>query len=641
MNTLEMIITQIYSTINELMNKKKEEIELTKNLSLLQKLLIELENGINKLKSFQGDLPVSLQEKLKIDLEKYNICFNEIKDTKVLLEKTKNAIQELNEELKVLYNQYNNFNIDWSVVNRLSWQERAQYFDNLAETISKIPAKYSVNVQLGNFSYTIDKRFEKVFRICFNEVKKANEMMKYQSLSKSQKEKYLEQIMNQVSNPGVLEEPKKKVEITFDEVYYNTLASGQKVIYIRKILNKIFSEKIENAVIEELKGKTVKFDKQYIEAFHKAKKNLYKLELEMNAKQIKEEIKIEINQNKKLPENQEKENLTKILSNLFSKFNISKNSQKMKVKFIKKSQSTKKKRAGFLGIGALTLALCLSSHFGVNKEDIKANDVVDKKEINNDFMTNLTIEKKVVPYSYISENCIEEVTKKDSEELESNIQQVEIQQDMDKQLLNEQKLVLKDQKRQQLLQEKEAAKLKKSELEEQNRVIEENPTKVEISNNIVCEQINGSMGNFGFPCDNNLQNHIYQMSQKYGVPFEILMVTIDYESRGSWENGKKSATNDYGLPQINICHAGEVSSIFGWTMEDIQYDAYKATEVQAYLVSRMMAEYGYNLNSFVYEDIFGYYNGGRNWRSKSRCCEYVNQCMIRLEQHFGLGSRGL
>lgn len=57
---------------------------------------------------------------------------------------------------------------------------------------------------------------------------------------------------------------------------------------------------------------------------------------------------------------------------------------------------------------------------------------------------------------------------------------------------------------------------------------------------------------FDIPLSTDLQDYMYQMSDEYDVPVELIIALIDVESH--FQSDVISRTNDYGLGQINICN---------------------------------------------------------------------------------------
>lgn len=146
---------------------------------------------------------------------------------------------------------------------------------------------------------------------------------------------------------------------------------------------------------------------------------------------------------------------------------------------------------------------------------------------------------------------------------------------------------------------------------------------------------------YDFPCSNELQDHIFKVSKEYNIPHEIMMTIIHRESGGKWNtNGVISPTNDYGLPQINICNAKFIEENLGYSMKEILNDPYKATEAQALLLKEIINVYGY-IDDIDYKNVFGTYNGWLNWEENINSCEYADACMEIYKEKFNGISRKL
>lgn len=136
------------------------------------------------------------------------------------------------------------------------------------------------------------------------------------------------------------------------------------------------------------------------------------------------------------------------------------------------------------------------------------------------------------------------------------------------------------------------------------------------------------------PIYEDLKEHIYNISKKYGVPYDIMTTIGHQESGGDWEtNGVISYTGDYGQFQINLrWNYEDIHRDLGFTVQDLLYDPYKNIEASAYLLQRIMNLYGYSISNFDYENVFGTYNGWTGWRNSSISRQYVVSCMSILDK---------
>ncbi len=144
---------------------------------------------------------------------------------------------------------------------------------------------------------------------------------------------------------------------------------------------------------------------------------------------------------------------------------------------------------------------------------------------------------------------------------------------------------------------------------------------------------------YDFACSEEMQDYIFQISEKYNVPFEIIMVIIERESGGRWHtNGIISSTNDYGLTQINEINHKYIEENLGFTSDDLRYDPYKSIEAQAFLLKDILDYYQYT-DEIDYRNVFGTYNGWLKWYEIKGACEYADACMEILEEKFSVISR--
>lgn len=72
------------------------------------------------------------------------------------------------------------------------------------------------------------------------------------------------------------------------------------------------------------------------------------------------------------------------------------------------------------------------------------------------------------------------------------------------------------------------------------------------------------------PLDYDLQEHIYDMSVKYDIPFELMLAVIDRESKYELAllHSNRNGSTDVGLMQINSCNWNWLSSDYGLDVSD-------------------------------------------------------------------------
>lgn len=135
--------------------------------------------------------------------------------------------------------------------------------------------------------------------------------------------------------------------------------------------------------------------------------------------------------------------------------------------------------------------------------------------------------------------------------------------------------------------------------------------------------------------DTSFQDHLFSLAEKYGFNHEILFTIVHVESGGTWAtNGVISPTDDYGLFQINIKNHEHIYQELGFTTDELQYDPYKNAEAAAYIIKKFFDLYQYDKTNFDYSTIFGTYNGYINWKENELSLDYVDKCMIILEENY-------
>lgn len=92
---------------------------------------------------------------------------------------------------------------------------------------------------------------------------------------------------------------------------------------------------------------------------------------------------------------------------------------------------------------------------------------------------------------------------------------------------------------------------------------------------------------YNIPLSDELQRFVREQCEARGVPFEIALALIERES--SYCTNVKSATNDYGLMQINICNHEWLAEELGLT--DMM-DPYQNITAGVYILGQAFEKYG-------------------------------------------------
>lgn len=116
------------------------------------------------------------------------------------------------------------------------------------------------------------------------------------------------------------------------------------------------------------------------------------------------------------------------------------------------------------------------------------------------------------------------------------------------------------------------------------------------------------------PLDAQLQQYIYDLAIKKNIPVDMMFTIPIYES--GWNTNALSATNDYGLYQINICNHRGYAKLCG--TENDPYNPYvnslwAATMLENYL---RQFEAKYSDYATVVDRTLSCYNGGPNSRTR-------------------------
>lgn len=92
---------------------------------------------------------------------------------------------------------------------------------------------------------------------------------------------------------------------------------------------------------------------------------------------------------------------------------------------------------------------------------------------------------------------------------------------------------------------------------------------------------------YDIPLTDELQRFVREQCEARGVPFEIALALIERES--SYRTNVKSATNDYGLMQINACNHEWLAEELGLTD---MLDPYQNITAGVYILGQAFEKYG-------------------------------------------------
>lgn len=132
-----------------------------------------------------------------------------------------------------------------------------------------------------------------------------------------------------------------------------------------------------------------------------------------------------------------------------------------------------------------------------------------------------------------------------------------------------------------------------------------------------------------------LIEYIKEVSPTQGIPSEIVLSIIEQESGTQWNtNGVISVSNDYGLTQINKRNLKWVCETLGCTEDDILYNPYINIDASIFILQTIFKQHHYTIDNFIYEEVFGTYNGWIDWRNNETSQNYVKGCMMYLNEKY-------
>lgn len=113
--------------------------------------------------------------------------------------------------------------------------------------------------------------------------------------------------------------------------------------------------------------------------------------------------------------------------------------------------------------------------------------------------------------------------------------------------------------------------------------------------------------NAGVPLERPLVKHVILTAEEYGIEPAIMFAMAWKES--SFTAYIISATNDYGMWQINRCNHVKLGKVFGYSGEEMKsmlMDPYFCIKCSCYMISNIMKAYP----NFGYHEILTIYNRG-------------------------------
>lgn len=180
------------------------------------------------------------------------------------------------------------------------------------------------------------------------------------------------------------------------------------------------------------------------------------------------------------------------------------------------------------------------------------------------------------------------------------------------------------------IKEDEQVKIEHEDFKEYN-ILNENINEITFNSLKDTEKLETIFVGYDNSCPKEYQKYMLEMSEKYDVPFNILMTIADNESNGLFDNnGKISEWDDYGFFQINICNHDLIFEQLGYEPKDLLNDPYKNIEAATFLIKNICNMYEEDLKNNNYEKIFGTYNGWVNWQNKETSRDYAIKAINKI-----------
>ena len=125
---------------------------------------------------------------------------------------------------------------------------------------------------------------------------------------------------------------------------------------------------------------------------------------------------------------------------------------------------------------------------------------------------------------------------------------------------------------------------------------------------------------------NDLNIHMYQVAEKYHIPYQSLISIAHVESDGNFNNhGKIGCSGDQGVMQINPANYPVLLEKLGYTPDQIQNDDRVNIECAAFLLQDM---YNRNVNrngKINMDELYREYNGGINFKNIPATEDYLEK----------------
>lgn len=127
-----------------------------------------------------------------------------------------------------------------------------------------------------------------------------------------------------------------------------------------------------------------------------------------------------------------------------------------------------------------------------------------------------------------------------------------------------------------------------------------------------------SVDYFDVPLSESLQSYIYELAEEYDIPAALIIAVIDQESQ--FDSDSISATNDYGLMQINEINFGWLQEHFGSTIDFL--DPFQNVEAGTYMLSELYHKYPESIHLALMAYNMGEGGARKQWESGVYSSDY-------------------
>ena len=134
---------------------------------------------------------------------------------------------------------------------------------------------------------------------------------------------------------------------------------------------------------------------------------------------------------------------------------------------------------------------------------------------------------------------------------------------------------------------------------------------------------------FDVPLSAELQNYIIRLADEYEIPAALIIAVIDQESQ--FDSSSISATNDYGLMQINEINFEWLNDHFDRQIDFL--DPYENVEAGVYMLSELYHKYSDSIHLPLMAYNMGEGGARRQWESGVYSSEY-SRAVVELYEFY-------